>query len=290
MSSPPLQKQNHHSLASVSKILFVTLCVGFIKCIAATPSEKLYDPWPTMDSPPLHSNLHLTSGKNVEEAPRLGQREGSHRSRGGMSSSAHANEFCTTSCRCNFFLWDFVSFFKYRETTFSAKQNTFEGKGGRKFVRIQPNTVLEKWYPQLRAGKLKPNACLLCGHSWEEHLEFWWYCRRKQGGVSSAFERCIEKSTADQDDKFAYHKNYVDEITISNSRNCRRGGRDVRESFDGSTSYLVPPFNPLVGNGGRPKSIGSVLLLALARTVSLMKIEELMWLSNVESSRSRLEL
>lgn len=171
---------------------------------------------------------------------------------------------------------------------FDARQNTFEGKGGKKFVRIQPNTILEKWYPQLREGQLKTDDCFLCGYSWKDHLEYWWYCRRRQGGVSAAFEHCMETSAIDGVDKFAYHKKYVDEID-SNKRRSHRRGLELRKSLNGEASYLVPPFDPLLADDGSLKSIWSLLLLALARTGSLLRIEELMWLSTVESLRSRQE-
>lgn len=271
----------------------MTLYLGHMSslpCIAAKPSEKYLGPWPTMGAPSQHSNLHMTSGQDAtylsgKKASKLQQRKGSHRR--GVSSSSH--EPCPTPCHCKFFLWNFISYYKYKQTMLQSQQNTFEGRGGKKFVRIQPNTILERWYPQLREGQLKTDACFLCGYSWKDHLEYWWHCRRRQGGVS-AFDHYMEKSAVDRGDKFAFHKKYVDEID-SSKRRYHGKGQEVRKTFDGeaSYSYLVPPFDPLLADG-RPKSIGSVLLLALARTSSLVRIEELMWLSTVESSRSRQEL
>jgi len=284
-----VQKQSYCSLARISRICLMTLYyLGHMKTYgAATPSDKHLDPWPTIDASSRHSIVHSTPGKGVDhrtEASKPGERKGSHRSRGGVPSSSLPHEICVIPCRCKFFLWDLFSLFKYRETTFRAQKNTFEGKGGKKFVRIQPNTLLEKWYPELRAGKLRTDKCMLCGYSWEDHLEYWWHCQRRRGGVSSAFEKSLEKSAASRDYKFSYHERYVDEINSSNNRRSHRRVREVREAFDGETLYFVPPFDPFAG---LPKSVGSMLILALARAASLLRVEELMWLSAVESLRSR---
>ena len=99
---------------------------------------------------------------------------------------------CPTKCRCRFFIWNFISYIKYKETMYQVKQNTLEGKGGIKFIRIQPDTLLSAWYPQLRKGLIKPDACCICGYSWKDHLEFWWYLKKRKGCVSKEFESYIK--------------------------------------------------------------------------------------------------
>lgn len=190
---------------------------------------------------------------------------------------------CITSCRCKCFLWNFISYFKYKETLYQSRQNTFEGRGGKKFVRIQPNTLLERWYPQLRSGQLKPNGCMLCGYTWKDHLEYWWYCRKRKrnrrgrGGTSS-FDRYMENIAKGD----AFHKKYVDVGKANRRGGSRYSNKDmeIRHSYSGEVSYFVPPFDPLAD--GRTKGIGSVLLLALARTMALARIEDLIWLREVE--------
>lgn len=260
--------RKHCSLVWVSKCCLIAYMGCYLGtssiAISAASSEENLGSWPTMtmSSASQRSHyLHSASGKGAKEASLL-KRKHSHRSK-GVASSARSDEsrdeLCPAACQCKFFLWNFVSFYKYSETTYHIKQNTFEGKGGKKFVRIQPNTVLEKWYPQLRAGKLKTDACFLCGHSWKDHLEYWWYCRRRKGGVSSAFEQSMEKSAVDREEKFAYHKKFVYQME-SGCRSHRSRARNVRKSFN--------PF------------------LALARAESWRTVEKLMWLNTIETVRS----
>lgn len=205
--------------------------------------------------------------------------------RKSIVSSSHDD--CPTSCRCSFFVWDFVSYYLYKMTMRQVRENTFEGKGGKKFIRIQSsNKALETLYPQLRAGELKKDGCLVCEHSWKEHLEYWWWCqRRRQRGVQSAFEQCLEQDSIAHDGggKSTFHKKYVGGIHSSKQKD-----REVRQNiFDEEVAYSVPKFNPLAD--GRPKSITSVLLLSFARTASLMRLDDLILLSGVESMRSERE-
>ena len=85
-----------------------------------------------------------------------------------------------TSCKCRLFLWDIVSYIKYKHVINRVHENTIEGLGGKKFIRIQPNTLLERWYPQLRRGLLKPDRCSLCGYSWDDHLMYWDYLKQRR--------------------------------------------------------------------------------------------------------------
>lgn len=75
-------------------------------------------------------------------------------------------------------------------------------------------------------------------------------------------------------DKGAFYRRYVDEIDTSKRRRKRlRKGWAVRESLSGNVSYAVPSFDPEAD--GRPKGVGSVLLLALARAASLERLDDI---------------
>lgn len=191
------------------------------------------------------------------------------------------NDPYLTDCRCRFFIWDFLSFYKYHETLSLARQNTLEGKGGKKFVRLQQDSRLEKWYPQLRQGILKTDGCALCGYSYKDHLLFRWHCRTKKGDVSE-FDRFMRKNVANCDFElckgYSFHKIYVQEVGKNTPRRTR--DQEVRESKEGGFTFMVPRFNPLAD--GNPKSIGSVLLLTLARIQSLVKLEDMICLSKIE--------
>jgi hypothetical protein len=238
-------------------------------CMAAKP-DYLHHSWPSQGITTQRGDKTTKSSNNWRR----------------KHPSTH--DSCPTECRCRFFLWDFVSCYKYHETISLAQQHTFEGKGGKKFVRLQPNTTLERWYPQLKMGHLKTNGCLLCGHSYKDHLDYWWYCRRKKGDVSE-FDRFITNSVADCDFKRnSFHRNYVEEVDESSTSSRRRKGQEVRKSVEAGVTFMVPRFDPLAD--GRPKSIGSVLILSLARIQSLVKVEDLIWLSKFESVHSEKKL
>jgi len=185
----------------------------------------------------------------------------------------------TTSCRCKIFIWNFVSYIKFKETISQVKENTIEGLGGKRFVRVKPGSVFARWYPQLRANQLKVDGCFLCGHSFREHLEFWWWCKKRSTGGYSKFETVIGDSISD--DK--HYRKYVDELGV-NKRTKHHKGLEVRTSFEGGISYVIPPFDPLAD--GKPKRVWTVLMLALARTAALVRLEDLIWLETIEFIKS----
>ena len=245
-----------HSLAcTISRVLIVLLYLGYISfcCNASKPKYV----WPTMST----SNQHHQK-----------------------TSSSQDDDFCPTKCQCKFFVWDFIAYCKYKETIYQVRQNTIEGLGGKKFVRIQPNSLLEKWYPQLRAGVLKPDRCCACGYSWKDHLQFWWYYKQKKGRVSKQFDSYMDHSALKQGEKS--FTRYVQEVDNTLKHRSTIKGKEVRKSFEGEVSYLVTPFDPSKINSDGPKSVGSVLLLALARIQAMVKIEDLIFLNRVQSFRS----
>ena len=193
--------------------------------------------------------------------------------------SVDGDEIRHGTCQCNFFIWNFISYIKFKETTFQVKENTIEGLGGKRFVRVKPGSLLERWYPQLKANQLKSDGCLLCGHSFREHLEYWWWCKKRSSRCYSKFESFIRESENNADKQGPFYSKYVDVLT-TDKRGKHYEGLEVRTSFEGDVSYVIPPFNPL--SDGKPKRVWSVLMLALARTAALVRLEDLIWLERNE--------
>mmetsp|Transcript_595 Transcript_595/g.771 ORF Transcript_595/g.771 Transcript_595/m.771 type:complete len:258 (-) Transcript_595:514-1287(-) len=237
--------------------LFLLCCKARIICSAMPPSNNN---WPTL----------MNSSTQIEPDSRKWMHDDHNIDDKLFLRARHNNIPCTTSsfsCRCKFFLWNFISYIKFKETTSLVNENTIEGLGGKRFVRVKPGSLLERWYPQLRAGQLKTDGCALCGHSFREHLEYWWWCKKRSNGGYSKFESVVGEGGSD-----SFYSKYVD---VSGERDHDKG-LEVRTSLDGGISYVVPPFNPLVD--GKPKRVWTVLMLALARTSALVRLEDLIWL------------
>lgn len=236
--------------------LFLLCCKVKIIC-TATPNN-----WPTLNS---STQIEPDSTNWMHDDHSIDDNK--------LLRARHKNTPCSTSsCRCNFFLWNFISYIKFKETTSLVNENTIEGLGGKRFVRVKPGSLLERWYPQLRAGQLKTNGCALCGHSFPEHLEYWWWCKKRSSNEDySKFESVIGEGGSD-----SFYSKYVDQSGDNKHKRDHNKGLEVRTSFDGGISYVVPPFNPL--EGGKPKRVWTVLILALARTSALVRLEDLIWL------------
>lgn len=240
----------------------------FLLCVAqACNAVSYYDNnWPTM-------------GSSTQSKPWLQDR---YTKKDYKSAKRRMSGPSTTTCRCKFFIWNVISYIKYKEATYQVKENTIEGIGGKRFVRVKPNSLLERWLPQLRANQLKTDGCILCGHSYREHLEYWWWCKKQATGGVSNFESFIDKGRSNYDKQHSsFYNKYVDVLDAGKQRKRRHNKQvEVRESLEGNVAYTVPPFDPLADE--TPKRMWSVLLLALARTAALVRLEDLIWLDRIE--------
>jgi len=188
------------------------------------------------------------------------------------------------SCHCRLFLWDIISYIKCSATNRLISQNTCEGLGGRKFVRVQPGSYFEKWLPHVRTGRLKKDGCCLCGYSFRQHLHYWSRCKRNK--ESSTFDEFLDSAFSNDlagtlSNGHAFYRQYVDEVTSSAMR-VKRKGKVMRESDYGGVAYLVPSFDPMAD--GKAKKPWTILMLFLARTASLERVEDLIMFSKLESS------
>lgn len=72
---------------------------------------------------------------------------------------------------CNFYAWDIRSAALYKWCHHLLKDHVYEGRGGKKFVRFESNSILQLLYP---CRQYSPNKCIVCGGSFPDHLELWW--------------------------------------------------------------------------------------------------------------------
>lgn len=122
----------------------------------------------------------------------------------------------------------------------------------------------------------------MCGYSWNDHLIYWDYLKQKKRGISD-FDKHID---AELNKKGKPYTRYVHEVDNNKYKHKSRiGGKEVRQSYDGSVTFLVEPY-PSPKGGSSRMSIGSALLLALARIQALLKIEDLIWLNRIEEIKS----
>lgn len=72
---------------------------------------------------------------------------------------------------CNLFLWDASSALMYRWCKYLMRDCIYEGKGGHRFIRIPPGSILQLLHPISRHST---DRCVFCGGSFHDHLELWW--------------------------------------------------------------------------------------------------------------------
>ena len=90
---------------------------------------------------------------------------------------------------CGVYIWDFPSALLYKWCHHLLKDRVYEGKGGHFFVRYESNSILKLLYP---CSRHSPNRCMLCGGSYEDHLELWW-----SKHLYSPFDQYLDKTYND---------------------------------------------------------------------------------------------
>ena len=114
-------------------------------------------------------------------------------------------------------------------------------------------------------------------------LMYWDYLKQKMRGISD-FDKHMNAELNKKDKSFT---RYVQEVENNKYKDRSRvGGKEVRQSYDGSVTFLVEPY-PSPNDGSSRMSIGSALLLAMARIQALLKIEDLIWLNRIEELKSK---
>ena len=94
-----------------------------------------------------------------------------------------------TKCRCMVYIYDINSFLIHKYTTRQIIERTYEGLGGKRFVRLPENAlVLNRWVRLVLSGAIKREQCMLCGHTHRDHLEFWSWLGRKK---TKAFDEYV---------------------------------------------------------------------------------------------------
>mmetsp|Transcript_14084 Transcript_14084/g.20118 ORF Transcript_14084/g.20118 Transcript_14084/m.20118 type:complete len:238 (+) Transcript_14084:89-802(+) len=72
---------------------------------------------------------------------------------------------------CRIFIWDIPSAIKLHLCERLLRGNIYEGIGGKRFVKIKPNSILESLYPP---SKHSVDRCIFCGSSFKDHMDCWW--------------------------------------------------------------------------------------------------------------------
>lgn len=142
-------------------------------------------------------------------------------------------------------------------------EKLFSGKSGKRFVRMQSNAV-ERWYPLLREGSLRPDSCSLCGYSWKDHLEYWSHCHSRKRGASEFDRYCMEKSGTQE----GLHEKYARDVESK-----------LREWDD---SRRLKSHSK-----GEKKKLPPTWWLIFVHWNLATKVLDLAWLNDIDSSRMK---
>ena len=121
---------------------------------------------------------------------------------------------------CGLFIWDFPSAFLSRWCHRLQKGCEYEGRGGERFVRIRPGSMLQLLYP---CSRYAPDKCLVCGGRYIDHLTLWWF-KHMYSPLDQMMDRDLQRAITElppekktdppradfaNGPRFAFHRRYV---------------------------------------------------------------------------------
>lgn len=111
------------------------------------------------------------------------------RSRSTRQTASAFESTCPRRKACGFYIWDAPSALLFRWCKHLQKDCIYEGRGGDRFVRVRPGSMLQLLYP---CHRYSPDRCLLCGGCYKDHLILGWVKH-----LYKPFDRFLDKDFAD---------------------------------------------------------------------------------------------
>uniref|UniRef100_A0A7R9WXV1 Secreted protein n=1 Tax=Craspedostauros australis TaxID=1486917 RepID=A0A7R9WXV1_9STRA len=177
---------------------------------------------------------------------------------------------------CGLYIWDLPSAVCYKWCHHLLKDNLIEGRGGKTFVRYQPNSMLQLLYP---CSRYSPDRCLVCGGTYNDHLALWWsrnlyspYDRhlddtynqalvldddssnnkkKKKRSAGRQRGRSAPQRTAGTvhgPHRFAFHRRYVARLSTKKRRSKQDAARkdEVKGASNGKRISLILKFSRFI--------------------------------------------
>ena len=123
---------------------------------------------------------------------------------------------------CMIYIWDFPSAVLSKWCHHLQRDCIYEGRGGKKFVRIEPGSMLQLLYP---CSRYSTDRCWLCGGNFRDHLTLWW-SKHLYTPFDSHVDQVYRESVVDVSDlssheqqhrnlEYAFHRRYVVDLDES---------------------------------------------------------------------------
>lgn len=217
---------------------------------------------------PPASSMMARASSSSSLSPRRRKEQQQHTQQQQQQQQQEDNNKSNDTGSCPIFLWNPVSYVRSHLCRRLVRDQVYEGLGGKKFVRIKPDSLLSALYP---CSQHKTDGCLVCGHTWHDHLHDWWGRRRParhapcDDHVDAVYDRCTvleEEPPPSRSDGDA---------PPSGRRPC----------YENVASFAFTSQFVVVDDDGTPAS----LALSLLQAVSYFRLQQLVVIENVENRR-----
>jgi hypothetical protein len=146
---------------------------------------------------------------------------------GSSSASSSIINAGTKKVACGLYIWNAPSALLHKWCTHLLRECIYEGRGGVKFVRIEPGSILQLLYPSLR--HYSPDSCVLCGGTYQDHLALAWAKH-----LYTPLDRRLDDDY--KNGRLEKHDNEVDDKPKSRRHVSRKGTATTRRRSSSSTS------------------------------------------------------
>mmetsp|Transcript_12377 Transcript_12377/g.29229 ORF Transcript_12377/g.29229 Transcript_12377/m.29229 type:complete len:230 (-) Transcript_12377:30-719(-) len=200
------------------------------------------------------------------------KRVGTHRS---GAETKPKDGVAPTKCRCRLYIFDINAFLIHEYTSRQIRERTYEGLGGKRFVRLPQNgLVLNRWVRLVLTGAIKREQCILCGHTHMDHLKFRsWLDRDK----TKAFDDHVtDKSQA------GWYKRYIEptkKVGTRRGKSKERAGADDAAELQLADSIFkqLPQYKPKHGSNVLDRSLHSLSITTCLFRLRLFILRNLLF-------------
>lgn len=309
----PLHQQHHGSpMMSVGKTLLVLLSQGFsTRLISRRPLPVvitfhnnnrrlflvlLFVVFCLYGSTPFSRNGSAACATNISRS--FDRKTGTTKTtRTDLASFLGTTTTSTTKRRaCSLYVWDFPSAVLSKWYNHLIQDCIYEGRGGKKFVRIEPGSVMQLLFPHRK--HFHCDRCLLCGGRFVDHLTLWWakhlytpydlyLDRTSRDGVHLKIED-DDRTTEAPPREHVYHRKYVlDPRELPQSIKAIK--QELKERYPGKERFEIRQAGDIhyavPAEEISKESRKNPLLLSLVRSICLQGVDRLIQLQASDNSK-----
>jgi hypothetical protein len=142
----------------VGVIAWALLVAVFVTTVTLSSGSSSTPQFATRSKYHKHNN-HRTTKMGLNETSGRSNMNGPKRGAGNVLDSEYYGSDDNDNSACGLYVWDFFSATKYHMCRKAMRDCVYEGRGGKKFIRVKRRSLLGALYP---CDKHSSDRCIFC--------------------------------------------------------------------------------------------------------------------------------